>query len=369
MPKHIYGAGDFLQHPANRKPVGNGPYRFIRWETNKEIELVRREDYWGEKPHFRKILFKILPDEAVRLSALKTGQIDETRISSIQWRDVKDDPGFNKDNRVLMFQSLMTPNMIAWNLRSPVFSDKRVRQAISMLVDREKIAKNLYFGTAEPAAGLFPWGSWARNPAIRPWPFDPPAARKKLEEAGFRDSNGDGILDREGKELAFDLMIPAGSVISEQVGTLLQGELRRVGVEMEIRPYEYSVMQQRVDSGQFEAAVQLLAMDIDPDPSLLLHSKQIPPSGLNYGYFQNAEVDRIIDEARVEFDQAKRQKLYWRLGEIIHEEQPACYILHPSMKWGLSRRIRGLNLSPLGLFLHYPASLDWWVPTAAQKHR
>lgn len=369
IPKHVYGTGDFNAHPANRQPVGNGPYRFVRWVTNQEIELVRRDDYWGEKPAFRKILFKILPDEAVRLNALKTGQIDEARLSSIQWRDMQADASFTAKNRTVLFHSVVMPNFIAWNHRSPLFSDKRVRQALAMLVDRERIAKNIYFGTAEPAAGPFPWGSWARNPNLKPWPFDPPAARKKLEEAGWKDSNGNGTIDRDGKEFAFDLMIPAGNQISEQFGTLLQRELERVGIKMSLRAYEFAIYQGKVSAGEYEAATQALGYDIDPDPTVILHSKQFPPAGFNFFFYANPEVDKLIEAGRLEFDPAKRREIYWRLGEILHDDQPACFVLHPTMKWAVSNRFRGLNLSPLGLYLHHPGSLDWWVPADRQLHK
>lgn len=368
VPKHVYAKGDFLRHPANRKPVGNGPFKFVRWETGKEIELVRREDYWGEKPAYKKVLFKIVPDQSVALNAFKTRQIDDMRLSSIQWKDVKDEPAFTKIGRVVVYYDTIMPNFISWNNKSAFFSDKRVRQAMTQLVDREKILKSLYFGTGAIASGPFPYGSWARNPALAPWPYSPPEAQKKLELAGWKDTNGNGIRDKDGKEFKFDIIVPSGVAITEQVSTLLQRELERVGVKMEIRQLEYATMTQKIMSGDYDAAAQSLTYDIDPDPSGLLHSSAFVPNGMNFFFYSNPEADRLIDQARVEFDQEKRKALYVRLQEILHEDQPFSPLLYPTMKWAIAKRFRGINVSPIGLFLQFPGSLDWWVPKAEQLH-
>jgi len=367
MPKHIWGTGDFVTHPANRKPVGCGPYKFVRWETNKEIELARRDDYWDPKPAFSKIIFKILPDESVRLNAIKTQQVDDARMSSIQWKDNKDDPEFQKNARVAMYYDFGF-NFIAWNNASPLFKDKRVRQAMTMLLDRKKIIQSIYFGTATTAVAPFAYGSWARNAAIEPWPYDPPGARKKLEEAGWKDTNGDGILDRDGKKFEFEILNPVGCVVCEQVTQLLQRELERVGVKMTLKPMEYASYEGKVVKGEYDAAVEAMATDVDPDPSPMLHTSQIPPDGFNVARYSNPEMDKLLDEARVEFDQEKRKALYFRAQDLFHQDEPMSMILYPASKWALGNRFKGINTSPLGLWLHYPSSLDWWVPKEKQLH-
>jgi peptide/nickel transport system substrate-binding protein len=139
--------------------------------------------------------------------------------------------------------------------------------------------------------------------------------------------------------------------------------MKKIGVELEIRPIDGSAIMKQARTGNFDAAYLAWQLDADPDPYSLFHSSQFPPHGQNFVFYSNPEVDRLIDGARAELDAEKRKALYWRLHEVLADDQPYTWTVQVSMKWGISKRVQGVNTSPgYGLFLWYPGEFDWFVP-------
>ncbi|MFH1754123.1 MAG: ABC transporter substrate-binding protein, partial [Candidatus Latescibacterota bacterium] len=177
IPEHIYGKGDFLSNPANRSPVGCGPFKFEEWRTSQMISLVRNDAYHGKRAYLDRIIFKVIEDRAVALNALKAGEIDEMRANQIQWEEQMNDPDFlSRFNKTHSY--LPGYNYLSWNCRSVWFKDKRVRKAMTYLFDRESINDKIYSGYAKLISGPFYINSWAYDKSIKPWPYDPDAAKK-----------------------------------------------------------------------------------------------------------------------------------------------------------------------------------------------
>jgi peptide/nickel transport system substrate-binding protein len=363
VPAHVFKDGDdFNNHPIGRNPVGNGPYRLLRWETGREVVLVRNEDYWGERPHFNRIVFKIVTDATAAFQVLKKGGLDEMTLRPIQWVRQTQSRRFNENYRKLKYY---TPSYsyIGWNLRKPLFSDRRVRLAMTLMMDRETILKKILFGLGTVVSGTFYIKSPDYNQALKPHPHDPAQAVELLRAAGWEDRDQDGILDRDGMPFRFEFLLSSGSKFGEQVATILQENLKGIGVRMEIRKLEWAVFIQRIDERDFDACTLGWSLSWESDPFQLWHSSQVD-KGSNTVGFVNEEADRILEAARREFDPARRHNLYHRFHEIVHEEQPYTFLFTREDLEAVSSRFRNVNVHPMG-----PQPREWWTPTSLIRYR
>ncbi len=363
VPAHTFTEGvDFNNHPIGRNPIGNGPYRLLRWETGREIVLVRNEEYWGEKPHFNRIVLKIITDSTAAFQVLKKGGLDEMTLRPIQWVRQTRSRRFNENFLKLKYY---TPSYsyIGWNQRKPLFSDRRVRLAMTLMMDRETILKKILFGLGTVVSGNFYIKSPDYNQALKPHPYDPAKAIELLRAAGWEDHDRDGILDRDGVPFRFEFLLSSGSKFGEQVATILQENLKGIGARMDIRKLEWAVFIQRIDERDFDACTLGWSLSWESDPFQLWHSSQAE-KGSNYVGFVNEEADRIIEAARREFDPAKRHRMYHRFHEIIHEEQPYTFLFTREDLEAVSSRFRNVNLYPMG-----PQPREWWTPTSLIRYR
>jgi len=366
LPEHIYSKGSFV-NDYNSAAVGSGPYRLVRRDAGKQVIVERRDDYWGDqKPYIRNVVFKVVDDHGTAFNALKLGEIDETIMASDTWLREHTNPVLMQKINFQRFYTL-SYNFIGWNERVPLFSDKRIRRAMSMCMPIESVVQDIYHGTARAMNGPFTPDQFAYNPTVPVVRYDPEGAKRLLTSAGWLDSNGDGVLEKDGTKFSFELMIFSGSATAKQLAQMLQSELKKIGVQMEIRIVDGAMGIENIRSGKFQAAYLSWDLDPDPDPYGLFHSARFPPVGQNFIFYSNPESDRIMDEARREFDQSKRKALYWRLNEILADEQPYTWVIQPSLKWGISKRVHGVVVSrAYGLFLWYPGELGWWIPREEQ---
>ncbi|MDP9192852.1 MAG: ABC transporter substrate-binding protein [Acidobacteriota bacterium] len=360
IPEHIYTKGNF-NRDFNDLAIGSGPYRLVKHDPGKEIVIERRADYWREQPHIQTVVFKIIADHGTAWNALKLGQIDETIISSDNWLRERTNPALTRSIDFQRFYAL-NYNFIAWNNRRPLLADKSVRRALAMCVPAESVIRDLYHGTARAISGPFTPDEYAFNPTVPAIRFDPAEGKRMLETAGWRDRDGDGVLDHNGKKLSLEMLMPPGSAAITQFAQTLQAEMKKVGVQMEIRAADGAAFMQQVRGGNFDAAYLGWELDADPDLHSLFHSSQFPPHGQNIVFYSNPEADRLIDAARRELDSSKRKDLHWRLHEILAEDQPYTWTVQVSMKWGVRKRLREVSTSPAyGLFNWYPGELGWWI--------
>lgn len=355
LPKHILEREPDLEHSLySRAPVGSGPYRFVTWETNKQIRIVRNEDYWGTKPAVRRIDFKLIQDSSIGLQILKKGLVDYYELRTIQWVKQTASKKFDRMFRKLAYPDTMY-SYIGWNLKSPFFSDKRVRRAMTLSIDRELIKEKLQFGLAQIMTGpFFPYGK-QNNPNIKPLPYDTGKARKLLAEAGWKDSNADGWLDKDGKKFSFEFMYSAGSKFAERLATIMKEDLQKIGVEMKIVRLEWAAFLDRIYKKDFDAITLAWVSPPESDPYQLWHSSQATAVGSsNFISFANRRVDWLIERARRDFDEDRRNAYFHRFHEIIDEEQPYTFLLTSPKLVAISRRFGNVKVHKLGLDL-----LEW----------
>ena len=368
IPRHIYGEGDFNNHPNNRAPVGSGMYMMESWETGQKITLTRNPHYWRTKetrqPYFDKVVYSIITDDNTAFQVLSRGDLDflampaETFMRRANTKKIK--AQFNR-----FAYSRPAYSYIGWNLRKPMFSDKTTRLALTMLMDRQTICDKIYYGQAQVIPGNFMPGTPEYNNAIKPVPFDPSQAAELLEKAGWKHGN-DGILERDGVRFSFEVGTTIQNPIAEKILTIYKEELARVGIELVIRPMEWASLLERVDKREFDAILMSWMMPPDPDPYQVWHSSQAD-AGSNYIGYVNEESDRIIEEARTEFDREKRIALYYRFQEILYDEQPYLFLLTPKSLVAADKRIEGMRVYPFG-FGTPEYQREWFVPKSLQRY-
>lgn len=357
LPKHVYSKGKLDQI---RAVVGNGPYMLER-RDGKSIYLKRNPNYWREKPHIDSVVFRVIDDDTVAWNALRRGDVHVARLNNDAWIRVKDDPEVQKrivfhDRYEFMY------NCVPWNLQDPLFQDARVRRALAMAYDVNTVIQRVYHGHARAVSGPFPHDSWAYDQSIHPIPFNPQGAAALLASAGWVDSDKDGVLDRDGKPFAFEMLIPAGSATSSDQSQIYQDSLKRIGVQMTIRTAEGAAFFERVLKGDYQAAFMAWTVDPDPDPFSVFHSTQVPPAGLNIGHYNNPEADRLLERGRTEFDRARRTEIYHQFHELVAADQPYLFMMQVGMKWGVDRRIQNVRTAKgVGLFLWNPGPFGWWM--------
>lgn len=368
LPKHIFETEDLNTHPANRKPVGSGPYEFEEWKTGSHITLTKRASHWSNKlPYIDKIRFTIIDDRNAAFLALQRGDIDEIRVTSEQWATKTSTESFEANFHKKTFYSPVdgyvgTFGWIGWNSRRPYFSDKRVRRAMTMLLDRETILEKLMYGLGRVVTGYdFP-DSPEYNPNVKAWPYDPEAAWKLLDEAGWKDTDNDGIRDKDGVPFKFEWIYGSGNPVYERMSTVYKEQLDKAGIQVTLRPLEWATFLESVVGRNFDACMMAWVSPPESDPYQIWHTSQAE-KGSNYVGFGNAESDKLIEDARLEFDRDKRVKLYHRFHEILHEEQPYTFLYNSKRKSVVSKRFRNVKAYPQGYDFH-----EWWVPKDEQRY-
>ena len=355
----------FNRHPANRQPLGTGPYRFESWESGSQITLVRNDDYWGEPAQLDRVIFRFITDNTAALTSLKSGDTDfYPRMTPLQWERQTSGADFDAEFAKGSY-TIPQMNFIAWNPMRPFFADKRVRQAMTMLVPRQQIIDSLRFGLADIAIGPFSPSSPDFNSSIEPYPYDPDRAVELMEEAGWIDHDGDGVRDKDGVKFSFEFLGYTGSQYIEQLLPILRDELDKVGIEMTERRVEFTVVTESATDKRFDALSFNWVADLQQDPRQIWHSSSAENRGSNFVSFSNPEADRLIDEARLEFDPEARREMYWQFQEILHEEQPYTFVMYPRESGAYHRRFQNTEFLPLrpGYDL-----TTWFVPTLAQRY-
>ena len=361
IPKHLLQGVDINIAPFNTNPVGTGRFRFREWKPDVHVILDRNEDYYGQVPYLDSIAFRLIPDDTVRMEELAGGGIDAAGVPPVHYRRIAEVVHL----KVHRFPSLSF-NYFGWNERLPKFDDDRVRNALSLALDRQAMAVAVYEGLAVPASGPFPPISWAINPEVTPLPYDPEQARQLLAEAGWEDTDGDGWLDRDGKRFEFEFLGRAGDPIAKMVVELAMEYYKAIGVKLNPLFLEWGDFVSRLDPPRraFEAFFLGFGVGIDPDPHIYYHSTQIE-WGFNDTKFQDAEVDRLIDEGRRTMDFAARKQIYHQLHRRLHDTQPVSFMFFVEAIFGVDQRFQGVTPSPIGTLWNVE---HWWVPEAQQKH-
>ncbi len=372
LPRHFYE--DIAVDELNRNPgllLGSGAYRLEDpkgWAPGRLMRLVRNENYWGPRPGFEALVWREIENDVARLTAFKNGQIDIFSATAEQFVELRNDPAVVEKYVPHEFKTIPTGySFIAWNTerggRPTLFADKRVRQAMTFLIPRERIAEEVMLGFARPTSGPFDEGSKQADPALSPRPFDPDRALALLAEAGWTPG-ADGVLrDEAGRPFQFTLTYPSGNAEYERIMLMVKDALNARGILMTQDPQEWSIFIERVDGRSFDAcALAWGGGAIEGDIRQMFHSSQIAGGANNFTSYRNAELDRLIDSARRTIDEEERMKLWQACHRILYEDQPYTFMLRRTATVLIDKRVHNVQRVTTGL----NNRVEWYVPAAMQ---
>jgi peptide/nickel transport system substrate-binding protein len=329
-----YGALD----EVTAKPVGSGPFKFVSAEPDKEVVIVRNNDYWGTKAQLGRIRFIVVPDTTTRALELRKGSAD-VAINALTSDMVL---AIAKEQKLAIERAPGTIlSYMAFNLRDPLLKDVRVRQAIAYAVDRQPLIEYIWRGFAQPAASVLPPQSWAYDPNLPIYPHDPHKSRQILDAAGYQTVDG----------IRFHMTMKTSTEESTRLlAAVLQQQLREVGIALDIRTYEFATFLADVTSGAFQFySLRWIGGNEDPDIfDTVFHSTNIPPKGRNRSFYSNPRVDALIDQARRESDQNVRKRLYAELQEVLARDMPYINLWYFDNILVHSKRVHGITLNPSG---------------------
>jgi peptide/nickel transport system substrate-binding protein len=365
LPKHALQGENLLTTKYIREPLGAGPFKLASWEPGRQVTLVANPDYFEGRPHLDAMVYRIIPDQSTMFLELKAGNLDLSDLTPQQYAFQTSGPEWEKSFRKYSYLA-SAYTYLGYNLKSPLFQDRAVRQALAYAVDKQEIVKGVLLGLGQPAEGPYKPGTWAFDDKLKPWPFDQAKAKAMLAEAGWRDSDGDGVLDKDGKPFAFTILTNQGNEQRAKTATIIQSRLKDIGVKVDIRAVEWAAfIKEFVDKGRFDAV--LLGWNTIPDPDAydVWHSSQTGPGQLNFIGYKNPEVDDLLDKARHSLDPAFRKPLYDRFQEILQWDQPYLFLYTPQALPVVSARLRGVEPAPAGIGHNL---IWWWVPKAEQRY-
>lgn len=326
IPEHIL-AGKTTQWWAenfNRKLVGTGPFKFGEWKTNEYISLNKNPDYFKSPPHLDNIILRTLPDPLTLRLAFETRQTDSWGIDPWSIGRFRNDPRFD-----IIASPGNRYEYVGWNLRRPLFQDKKVRQALAHAVDVGSIIQYVLYGNGTQSTGNFPPKMWFFNADVKPFAYDPELSKKMLAEAGWTPGT-DGMLAKNGERFAFTLITNNGNETRKDIATLVQADLRKIGIDVKVEIYEWAVfLDKHVDTADFDAVVLGWGLSEDYDQYQLWHSSQAGPKQLNFCAYKNPEVDHLLEQIRVEYDRATIKSIAGRLQQTIYDDQPYLFLEVP----------------------------------------
>ncbi len=319
----------------NRHPIGAGPFRFVEWQGDEFIHLQRNNDYWEGPPEYEDYYMRVIPDNLTQEVEFRTGAIDYYGVLPHQVARYKHDDSY---------QSFSSPGAmyayIGYNMRKPLFADKRVRRALGMALDVNEIIQYLLYGEGERVTGPLPKETVWYDQSFPPLPYDPEGARRLLAEAGWKP-NAEGWLEKDGKVFEFNLITNNGNPQRKNIMTVAQNAWRKIGIKCNTQAFEWAVfLEDFVENGSFDAVVLGWTTPLtDPDLYQVFHSSQSGPQQLNHVAYNNPEADELIVRLRQEYDPDRQVELAHRLHRVIAEDQPYTFLYTPLVTRVLDKKI------------------------------
>jgi peptide/nickel transport system substrate-binding protein len=358
LPKHLYEGQDMLK-TGNNLAVGTGPFKFTRWDARRSIILDANDKYWGGRPYLDKVelVLDLQANENMKALRADPGRVDFAQIMEPEaWAGELPTPEFRERFEVgTLEESLLM--LISWNNQRKPFSDKNVRQALAMALDRPRVIEDVFKGTARPVSGPFYPTMWGADPGIAPWAFDLARAEQLLDAAGLPRK-------KDGKRFAITLMVEEdrrGADWFNDMSAIFRNDLDRIGVTLNVSFVPRGDLVDHLTLHDFDAVMFQFSADIpDPDPYALLHSTQVN-DGQNYAGYISPEADKLLEEGRRTIDRSARKAAYAKLHKLVHEDQPYTFLFAPQSHYAWSRRVKGVSPVDVSSLPRWPGVARWWV--------
>ena len=365
LPSHLLEGKDIMKSPLSRKPVGTGPYILKEWVAGQKLVLEAFNEYFEGAPFISRLIYRIIPDSSTMYMEMKAGGIDMMGLSPVQFARQTDTQQFKSRFNKFRYPAF-SYTYLGYNLRNPLFTDKRVRQALTSAISKDEIIQGVLLGMGQVAKGPYKPGTWAWNPTVKDYDYNPQRAAQLLAEAGWTKKNSEGILVKDGRPFRFTILTNQGNEQRLKAAQIIQQRLKAVGIDVRIRVIEWaSFITNFIDKRNFEAVLLGWTLGQDPDIFDVWHSSKTGAKELNFIGYRNKEVDRLIEEGRGTFDQEARKRCYWRIQQILAEDQPYTFLFVPDALPAVSARFRGIDPGPIGLMHNF---IKWYVPKAEQVY-
>lgn len=376
LAEHYYS--QFTEDKFNESPglmFGSGPYKMSvdpkKWTPgSQKIELVRNDNYWGPRAPLDRVIWREILEDTAMEAEFRNRGIDRLSVRPASYRKLSRDDDLRAKADLYEYEYVSSGYVyVGWNQRRnerpTAFADKRVRQAMTMLIDRDTIAKRVYDNLWTTATGPFHPLSWQVNKDIEPWPYDPERAKALLEQAGYIDRDGNGVRESpQGEPLTFELIHSIGSAEVDQMVLLMKDAMAKAGVELKPDPLEWPTMQQKLDDRGFDAIMLGWGGVVNTDVYQMFHSDQIDDGGDNYTYYLSDKVDDLIERARTTVDREEGAGLWRQVHETLHEDQPYTFMFNRKAVVYVDKRIENIQITPVGMNFAW----EFYVPQAQQLH-
>lgn len=365
LPRHLLKDQDINTTSFARNPVGSHYYKLDKWRPGEQISLVRNPLSTQGPAHIEKLVSRFIPDEASQFLELMANNIDTMALSPVQYaRIFPARPELQK--KFALYKELGNSyTYLGFNLKHKPFDDIRVRKAINYAINKQELIDGVLLGMGEPVASPYKPGTRWSNPKLQPYSYDPDKARALLEEAGFK-KNRDGILERNGKPLSFEILTNQNKQ-REMSAVLIQRRLKEIGIDVRIRVLEWaSFISRFIKTGDFDVVLLGWQLSIDPDQYAIWHSSQQAPGQFNFLGYKNQRVDRLLERGRLELNPDKRMSLYHEFAEILLEDSPIVYLFAGYGLQAMHKRIKGVDnpAPPAGIGYN---SQEWYIPSPLRR--
>jgi peptide/nickel transport system substrate-binding protein len=360
LPKHILGDVPYAEmenHPIGRAPVGSGPFRFVSWNPGQDVVLEANPDFVLGRPHLNRISFRIIPETTNLATQIQNGDVD-------LW------PRFTPPSLYPQFKS--DPDLVvhsypgrsyaylAWNTQDPLFQDKRVRQALTLATNRQEIVDALVYGQGQVGTQALISTIWAHDPTIEPYPFDPDSAKALLEAAGWTDTDGDGVREKDGLKLSFSMKTNTENRLRTDIVTVLQQQLKAVGAEVRPDPLEFNTFIEQLMAKDFQAAVAGWVVGIKAELAPTFGEGE----PFNFTSANDPELQRLIVEAELTRDMEAAKVLWSQAQRIIVDEAYYSFLFQLNDLHAIDSRFQNVDMNAYGWGFNLE---EWYVPEGRQK--
>ena len=337
-----HGVAAELGVEFGNNPVGTGPFKLDSWEKGNQIQVSAFDDYYKGRPNIDSINVSVIPDNNVRLIALESGDLDliHSPVPPQELARLQD-----SQDLVVETTNALGYTYLNLNLNNPIFEDVRVRKALAHLSDRETISEVIFYGMDTPGSSFLQPNTFFYTDEVTTYAYDPKQAMQLLEEAGWTDSDGDGIRDKDGEPLSVELTTNVDPN-RQQILEFLQGEWAQAGIDASVRVYEWPSFIGDVIAGDYDIGLIGWLLLTDPDRASYLQFYTGGDS--NYGGYTNPEIDSLLDQGRAETDPEQRKEIYTQVAQTITDEVPYIFLLNQGYVVMHDPGLEGFEVHPAG---------------------